>query len=173
MKKVDYLVIGGSAAGTTAAEVIRSLSPNSSITIVTDENYEQYSRVLLPHYIRGKVSREQVFLKKPDWYVDKNIELTAGIKAIKLNPNEHQVVFSDESTCKYGKLLIAIGGYVIKLGVPGADLENVLYMRTIEDGDKIVKVAGSAAAKALADKQSAKAVIVGGGVIGLGVCSWF
>ncbi len=64
MKFVDYLIIGGSAAGTTAAETIRNLKPDSAIAIVTDENHEQYSRVLLPHYIRGKVKREQVFLKK-------------------------------------------------------------------------------------------------------------
>ena len=80
MKNVDFLVIGGSAAGTTAAEVIRQLNPQSSVTIITDENHEQYSRVLLPHYIRGKVQREQVFLKKANWYLGKNIELLKGTK---------------------------------------------------------------------------------------------
>lgn len=167
MNRVDYLIIGGSAAGTTAVEVIRSLNPESSITIVTDENHEEYSRVLLPHYIRGKVSREQVFLKKPEWYHQNNIELVKGVKTEKLVPASHRVKVSDGEEYQYGKLLIAIGGKVIKLDVPGAELGNILYMRTIEDADKIVKVASSAAAKALADKQSAKAVVIGGGFIGL------
>jgi len=75
MKNVDFLIIGGSAAGTTAAEVIRGLKPEATVTIVTDENHEEYSRILVPHYIRHKVTREQVFLKKPEWYKEKLIEL--------------------------------------------------------------------------------------------------
>ena len=157
MKQVDYLIIGGSAAGTTAAEVIRSIKQDASITIVTDEHHEQYSRVLLPHYIRHKVNREQVFLKKPDWYLDKKIELVKGVHAQKLEPDKKEISLSTGKIYKYRKLLITIGGFVIKLAVPGADLENVLYMRTIENADEIIKAA----------KQSKKAVIIGGGFIGM------
>ena len=163
MKSVDSLIVGGSAAGTTAAEVIRSLKPESSITIVTDENHEQYSRVLLPHYIRHKVTREQGFLKKPEWYQDKLIELIKGTKVTKLDSKGHKVTLSSGEEYQYGKLLIAIGGYVVKLKVPGADLTNILYMRTIEDADRIIEAAS----------KSKKAVIVGGGFIGLEFCSGF
>lgn len=169
MKSIDFLIIGGSAAGTTAAEVIRSLKPQSSITIVTDENHEEYSRVLLPHYIRGEVTREQVFLKKPEWYHQNNIELLKGFKAHKLDPDKKLVTFapiqnhSGGEQIQYGKLLIAIGGKVIKLDVPGAELGNILYMRTIEDADEIIRVA-----------QTAKrGVIIGGGFIGLEFTSCF
>ena len=157
MKKVDFLIVGGSAAGTTAAEVIRSLKPDSSITIIHDEEHEQYSRVLLPHYIRGKVKREQVFLKKPEWYEEKNIELAKARKAVSLDAKSHRVKDSGGEEYQYDKLLLAIGGHVIPIKVPGADLANILYMRTIEDAEKIVKVSS----------QSQRAVIVGGGFIGL------
>ena len=163
MKNVDYLIVGGSAAGTTAAEVIRGIKTDASITIVSDESHEQYSRVLMPHYVRHKVNREQVFLKKPDWYSQKNIELVKGVKAVLLEPKSHRVKVSNGSEYQYGKLLIAIGGDVIKLKVSGSDLENALYMRTIDDGDEIIKVA----------KASKKAVIIGGGFIGLEFCSCF
>lgn len=163
MKSVDFLIIGGSATGTTAAEVIRSLKLDSSIVIVTDEDHEEYSRVLLPHYIRHKVNREQIFLKNSDWYNHKNIELVKGARAIGLEPKSHSVKVSSGEEYKYGKLLIAIGGYVIKHPAPGADLENILYMRTVEDADKIIEVA----------KKSKKGVIVGGGFIGLEFCSCF
>ena len=112
MKSVDFLIVGGSAAGTTAAEVIRQLKPQASITIITDENHEEYSRVLIPHYIRGKVSREQVFLKKPEWYEEKGIELIKGIKVIKLDSGGHGVDLSNGEQIGYKKLLIAIGGGV-------------------------------------------------------------
>jgi len=163
MKSVDFLVVGGSAAGTTAAEVIRSLMPVSSITVVTDENHEQYSRVLLPYYIRHKISREQVFLRKPEWYQERKIELIKGAKAVKLDPNKHLVTLSDGRQYNYGKLLFAVGGEVIRLNVLGSDLKNILYLRTIEDADQIVEVA----------RRSKKAVIVGGGFVGLDFASCF
>src|SRR3989344_4629482 len=122
MTSVDFLIVGGSAAGTTAAEVIRLLNPQSSVTIITDENHEQYSRVLIPHYIRGKVTRDQVFLKKPGWYSEKNIELVKGTKAVSLNSESHIVTFGDGKQIEYKKLLIAIGGDVNKIDIPGSDL---------------------------------------------------
>lgn len=163
MKQVDFLIVGGSAAGTTASEVIRSLQPDKSITIITDENHEEYSRVQLPHYIRGKVIKDQVILKKPEWYGEKQIELVKGTKAVNLEPKSKRVKVSNGEEYQYGKLLIAIGGYVNKLGAPGADLGNILYMRTLENADEIIKVA----------KASKKAVIVGGGFIGLEFTSCF
>lgn len=163
MKRVDYLIIGGSAAGTTAAEVIRGLLPDSIIKIITDENHEQYSRVLIPHYVRHKVTREQIFLKRPQWYGDKKIELVKGVGAEKLDWKNHLVGVSNGDEYQYGKLLIAVGGKVIPFDAPGANLENILYMRTIEDADKIIEVS----------RQSQRGVIVGGGFIGLEFTSCF
>ncbi len=162
MKTVDFLIVGGSAAGTTAAEVIRSLNPGGSITIVTDEG-EEYSRVLLPFYSRNKIKREQVFLKTPDWYKQKNIELIRKTKAVGLNCADHIVTLSDGEEIKYGKLLLAIGGNATRLGVAGSQLENILYFRTLEDTDKIVKAAS----------QSQKGVIVGGGLLSLDFSTCF
>ena len=162
-KNVDFLIVGGSAAGTTAAEVIRLLNPQSSVAIITDENHEQYSRVLIPHYIRGKVSREQVFLKKPEWYLDKDIKLIKGTKAIKLDPEGHIVGFSNGEQIQYKKLLIAIGGYVNKLNIPGSDLANILYLRTIEDADSVITAA----------KKSKKGLVVGGGFVSLDFATGF
>ena len=163
MKIVDFLIVGGSAAGTTAAETIRNNLPDSSITIVTDENHEQYSRVLLPHYIRGKVTREQVFLKKPSWYGEKNIELLKGMRAEGLEVSRKEVRLSNGEVYKYGKLLIAIGGEVIKLNVPGADSANVLYLRTIDDADMVIE----------ASKKSKRGLVVGGGFVSLDFATGF
>ncbi len=163
MKKVDYLVIGGSAAGTTAAEVIRGLKPEVSITIINEENNEQYSRVLLPHYIRHKIGREQVFLKKSEWYLDKKIELVKGLKAVGLEPESHRVKVSNGDEYQYGKLLLAIGGEVMKLDVGGGDLENILYLRTIKDGDKLIN----------ASKGGKRGVVIGGGFVSLDFATGF
>ncbi|MEX2028497.1 MAG: FAD-dependent oxidoreductase, partial [Candidatus Curtissbacteria bacterium] len=163
MRKTDYLIIGGSAAGTTAAEVIRGIDPKGAITIISEEPHEQYSRVLIPHYLRHKVSREQVFLKKPEWYGEKKIELVKGVRAKSLEPSRKEVVTSDGETYQYKKLLIAVGGRVVPFNAPGADLENVLYMRTIENADDIIAAAS----------QAKRGVIIGGGFIGLEFSSSF
>jgi len=162
-KNVDFLIIGGSAAGTTAAEVIRLLNPQSSVSIITDENHEQYSRVLIPHYIRGKVQREQVFLKKPGWYEEKGIKLTKGIKAVSLEPESHRVTVDDGEQIEYKKLLIAIGGYVNKINIPGSDLADILYLRTIEDADSVIEAA----------KKSKKGLVLGGGFVSLDFATGF
>lgn len=163
MKNVDFLIIGGSAAGTTAAETIRDHVPQASISIITDEPHEQYSRVLLPHYLRHKVAREQVYLKKPAWYEERKIELLKGDRAQSLEVSKKTVKLSNGQDIVYGKLLIAGGGDVVRLGVPGADLVNILYMRTIEDADKIIAACGG----------SKKGVVVGGGFIGMEFISAF
>lgn len=157
MKVVDFLIVGGSAAGTTAADVLRNNNFTASITIVSDEPHGYYSRVLLPNYISGKIKREQVILKPPDWYKQKNIELILGSRAGKLDPKNQQVTLSSGEVIGYGKLLIAVGGKTIKMGVPGADLENVFYFKTIEDAERILAAA----------KRAKSAVVIGGGFIGL------
>ncbi|MBI2327036.1 FAD-dependent oxidoreductase [Candidatus Curtissbacteria bacterium] len=163
MKSVDYLIIGGSAAGTTAAEVVRSLVPEASITIITDEPYEEYSRVLLPFYIRKQSTREQLFLKKPQWYQEKKIELVKNTKAQDLEPKSHRVKVSSGEVYQYGKLLIAIGGFPVELSVDGSELENILYFRTVDDADEILKVAA----------EAKKAVIIGGGFVSLDFATGF
>ncbi|MEK7580790.1 MAG: FAD/NAD(P)-binding oxidoreductase [Patescibacteria group bacterium] len=163
MKKTDYLIVGGSAAGTTAADTIRNLNSDATIAIVTEEDYPQYSLVLIPHYIRGKISREQVFLKKPQWYNERKIELIKGVRAEGLGSSEKTVKLSNSETIQFGKLLLTVGGKVIPFNVPGADVKNLLYMRTIDDADKIIDIA----------KKSKKALIIGGGFIGLEFASCF
>lgn len=163
MKSVDYLIVGGSAAGTTAAEVIRQLNFQSSITIITDENHEQYSRVLIPHYIRGKVSRDHVFLKKANWYSGKNIELIKGTKAVSLEPDSHKVKVSNGQEYQYGKVLIAIGGDVNRLNIAGSNLANILYLRTIEDADAVIAAA----------KKNERGLVLGGGFVSLDFATGF
>ena len=162
MRNVDFLIVGGSAAGTTAAETIRNLKPDASIAIVTDEDHEQYSRVLLPNYIRHQITREQMFLKKPEWYGERKIELVRGVRAQRLAVSSKKVTLSNGEEIGYGKLLICVG-YIVPLAVPGSDADGVCYMRTVEDGEKII-------AKS---KGAKRAVIIGGGFIGLEFSSCF
>ncbi len=95
--------------------------------------------------------------------MQQRIELVKGVRAQRLEVSEKKVSLSNGEEYRYGKLLISIGGYVVPLQIPGADAKNVLYMRTIEDADRIINAA----------KRAQKAVIIGGGFIGLEFASSF
>lgn len=157
-EEVKYLIIGGGIAGTSAAETIRERDADSRVVIVSDEPHPLYSRVLLtkPNFFMEKIPFEKIWLKKQEWYQEKNIELWSGKAAVSLDAQNHLVTLDDGQQIHYEKLLLALGGKVRKLEVPGADKQGVFYLRTVEDTQSIIA----------AVKQSKQAVVVGGGIIG-------
>ncbi|NQV90808.1 NAD(P)/FAD-dependent oxidoreductase [Candidatus Uhrbacteria bacterium] len=132
-----YLIIGGGIAGTTAAEVLRKSDASAEITIVDEEQHPLYSRVLLGHYLKGKVSRERVFLKPATWYQEHNIEWLPGVVAEQLDTRNKFVRISDQRELPYDKLLIASGTVPRPLEV---DLRGVSYLRTIDDADHLLQL---------------------------------
>lgn len=157
MKKVDYLIVGGGVAGTTAAEFIRMNDSSGSITIVMEEPERLYSRVMLPHYLRDKIPFERLYVRKPEQYKEKNIELLTSKRVEKINTKDKKVTLPDGEEVEYKKLLIASGGKVNRLKIPGDDLKGVTYLRTIEDVKEV---------KSLMNKVK-NGVVVGGGFIGI------
>ncbi len=140
MERFDYLIVGGGVAGTTAAETIRELKPESSVAIISDEPHPLYSRVLLPHYVRGQVPRERVFLRTPADYPAKRIALMAGERAISLDAPERRLRLAGGQELGFEKLLIASGGEPRPLGIPGERLKGVSRFQTIEDADQMLEL---------------------------------
>jgi len=162
METVRYLIIGGGIAGTTAAETIRQNDKDGSIAIVTDENHRLYSKVMLskPGFFLGQMPLDSVWLRKEEWYKEKNIRLLAGRKAATLDQTAKKVTLADGSEIGYEKLLLAIGTCARPWPVPGADKKGVYYVRTIEDGLAMIE----------AVKTAKKAVVIGSGFIGFEMC---
>ncbi|EEF28383.1 monodehydroascorbate reductase, putative [Ricinus communis] len=98
----------------------------------------------------------------PEWYKEKGIELILSTEIIKADLAAKTLTSAAGETFKYQILIIATGSTVIRLtdfGVQGADAKNIFYLREIDDADKLVE--------AIKAKKNGKAVIVGGGYIGL------
>jgi NAD(P)H-nitrite reductase large subunit len=159
---VDYLIIGGGIAGTTAAEGIRKKS-QASVMIVTGEAHTLYSRVRLPDYVAGQIPRERVFMKDEPWYRERNITLVRERTVQSLSRADRAVRLNDGSTVRYGALLLAMGGAARHLSCPGSDWPGVHYLRTIDDADQLVSAIPAAT----------RAVVVGGGFIGLELARGF
>lgn len=157
MKKVDFLIIGGGIAGTTAAEFIRISDSSGSIAIVTEEADRLYSRVMLPHYLRDKIPYERLYVRKPEQYKEKNIELLTNFQVEKIDTKSKIISFSKGDQIQYEKLLIASGGKVNKLKISGSDLFGVTYLRTIKDVKEVKDLM----------KKAKNGVVIGGGFIGI------
>ncbi|MEK7149034.1 MAG: FAD/NAD(P)-binding oxidoreductase [Patescibacteria group bacterium] len=154
--KYDYLIIGGGVAGVTAAEAIRKSDPKGTIGILTNESHPLYSRVLIPHYLKGKISRESVFLRSLGDMEKQNINLHTNEEAESID-TEAKSVKIKTGEFQYGKLLIATGGRIRAWDIPGSDLSGVLHMQTIEDADAILSVL----------KDAKTTAVIGGGFIAL------
>jgi len=155
--KSKYVIIGGGAAGVAAAEAIRQIDQNGSLTIVSDEKHTLYSRVMLskPNFFLGKIPFDQVYLKGDDWYRENRINFLGGQTASSVDGVNKIISLTTGEKLPYEKLLLAIGVRARTLNVPGADKSGVHYLRTLEDGKKI-----------MADLKTGKtAVVVGGGFI--------
>ncbi len=122
MKESDIVVIGGSAAGLTAAITARRHNPDKSILLVRKEE-----RVLIPcgiPYIFGTVGKPENNLI-PDAVLEKNsIELLVG-EAKELKPDEKIVTIAGGETVKYEKLILATGSNPMVPPIPGIDKKNV------------------------------------------------
>ncbi len=162
METFKYLIIGVGIAGTTAAETIRMNDKDGGIAIVTDEKHRLYSKVMLskPGFFLGQMPVDSVWLRKEEWYKEKNIRLMGGRKAAALDKTAKKVVLDDGTEIGFEKLLIALGTYARQWPVPGADKKGVYYVRTIEDGLAMIE----------AVKTAKKAVVIGSGFIGFEMC---
>lgn len=140
-----------------AAETIRTNDQNGTIAIVGDEPHIIYSRVLLPHYIKGKLDRNKLFLRKKEDFEAKKIDLILGKKLIAIDAKNKTIALSDGNEIAYGKMIIATGGKVREIGIKNSDKKDIFYLQTIDDADHIKN----------ALPEIRRAVVIGGGFIAL------
>lgn len=131
---MNILILGGGIAGTTAAEEIRKRDAQANITIIEQEQHPCYSRVLLPHYVKDKVVREKVFLRTSAWYVEKNIELMSGVRALEIDLENRFVRTSEDRELPFDKLLLTTGG---EISLFHDDLRGVSYLHSVDDADHL------------------------------------
>ena len=158
----DYVIVGGGVAGVTAAEEIRARDQHSTILLISQELEPLYSRVLLPHYVRRRITREKLFLREFKKYELQRISVFTGEDVVAFNPQLREVVTSRGKSITYSKLLIATGGTPIPWQIPGGDNERVLRLQTLSDADRVRDIL-----PLYSKKEKARAIIVGGGFISL------
>ncbi|GFP32394.1 hypothetical protein HKBW3S42_00699 [Candidatus Hakubella thermalkaliphila] len=156
---MKYLIIGNSAAAVGAIEAIRSQDRTNPITVISDEPYLAYSRPLISYLLAGQVSQENMFYREKDFYENNRVEARLGEKAISVDPESKSITLETGEKLFFDKLLLATGGTPIFPEVEGRDLEGVFTFTRWDDVQKIMEF--------MARNRIEKAVVVGGGLIGL------
>lgn len=157
----NILIVGAGQAGLQAIATLRAEGFAGAITLIGEEPFAPYQRPPLSKaYLLGKMERPRLFLKPDSFYAEACTFLTRT-RAAALDPAAKTVRLADGRVLSYDKLLIATGTRARPLACPGANLPGVQTLRTIADVDKLRPeiVAGH------------KAVIIGGGYIGLEVAA--
>jgi 3-phenylpropionate/trans-cinnamate dioxygenase ferredoxin reductase component len=153
-----YVIVGASLAGAKAAETLRAEGFAGPVVLIGAESELPYERPpLSKDYLQGKSPRDKIYVHPEQWYADHQIQLRLGVAATEIDPAAHRVTLADGSWQQYAKLLLTTGSAPRRLPVPGADLNGVVYLRTVSDSDRI---------KAALETASRVAVI-GAGWIGL------
>lgn len=164
MEKI--VIIGGVAAGATAAAKVRRISPTAQITMIEAGPDISFANCGLPYYIGGDIeSRSKLILQSPESFKEQyDVDVYVNTAVTSIDRIAHTIKTVDaqdgkEKSFGYTKLILAQGGRPIKPSLPGADADHVFTLWTLNDMDKI--------AGYINDKKPKTAVVVGGGFIGL------
>ncbi|HEU5275351.1 MAG TPA: FAD-dependent oxidoreductase [Xanthobacteraceae bacterium] len=156
------VVVGASQAGLQVAESLRGEGYDGPVTLIGDEPHPPYQRPPLSKaLLTGETTEDRLVLRGPELLAKRNIELIAGTRVTAIDRTGRQVQLSDGSALAYRGLALATGGRPRTLPIPGAGLDGVVTLRTIEDSRRIG--AGIARAERVA--------VVGGGFIGLEIAA--
>lgn len=172
---MKIVVIGGSAAGPKAAAKARRMDQHAEVTIVQEGPDLSMASCGYPYYVGGFFNNRNDLLsssagvvRDPKFYLNaKGITALTRTRAVRIDPVRRQVtcVALDESRefeLPYDKLILATGATPVLPPVPGADLEGVTTLQSMKDADYLRKVAD--------EKTIRRAVVVGGGLIGVETC---
>ena len=160
--KETCVIVGASHAGTQVAMRLRRLGWQGAIRLIGDEPHLPYHRPpLSKDYLKGLKTTDKILLHAEEAYAKSDIELMLDQRVISIDRDASSVGLRDGESIPYDKLILAIGSHPRKLPVSGAELEGVYYLRSATDVDRIRARA----------KTSGRAVIIGGGYIGLEVAA--
>jgi nitrite reductase (NADH) large subunit len=152
------VVIGNGMAGARAVEeVLQRSRLMFDVTMIGDEPYGNYNRILLSNVLNGSQDASEIFLNPLEWYEQNKIRLLAGTRATKIERGSREVVLDDGTRVPYDKLIIATGSKAFVPPIPGTYLHGVFVFRTLEDCAEIAEWA----------KGTRQVAVIGGGLLGL------
>jgi 3-phenylpropionate/trans-cinnamate dioxygenase ferredoxin reductase component len=157
-----FVVVGGGLAGAKAVEALRDKGFEGRLVLLAGEDHLPYERPpLSKSYLKTGAGLDDAFVHDAQWYAAHDVEVRTGTVVTAIDRGSRAVVTTEGERIGWDRLLLATGSSPRRLGLPGADLDGVMTLRTIEDSDRIRGVL----------KAGAQVVLIGGGWIGLEVAA--
>ncbi|RDI65156.1 FAD-dependent oxidoreductase [Nocardia pseudobrasiliensis] len=161
------VIIGGDAAGMSAASQARRLKPVGELEIVVFErgHFTSYSACGIPYWVGGQVAdRDDLIARTPEEHRARGIDLRLGAEVLEIDVPGTRVRVRDsaddtETWWDYDKLVIATGATPIRPPLPGIDAAGVHGVQTLDDGQALIDT--------LRRTEGRRAVVVGAGYIGV------
>ena len=163
--KMKYIIVGGVAGGATAAARIRRLTEDAEIVLFEKGEHISYANCGLPYYIGGVIEdRDRLFVQTPEAFGKRfNIDVRILSEVIAIDAEAKQVTVhtadGKEYVESYDKLLLSPGASPVVPPLEGIDSKGIFTLRNVSDTDRIKAY--------MAEHKVKRAVIVGGGFIGL------
>ena len=159
---LSVVIVGAGVAGANAALEVGRLARDVHVTLIGSESHLPYQRPPLSKgFLRGTEPFEDALVAPHTEYERLGIDLMLSRRAVKLEPESKRVRLDGDEVIPYDRLLIATGGHKRHLKFPGADLEGVFDLRTVEDSERIRAAA----------RSGGRVVVIGLGFIGCEVAA--
>jgi 3-phenylpropionate/trans-cinnamate dioxygenase ferredoxin reductase subunit len=154
-----FVIVGGGVAAAAAVQGLRERGFDDRIVLVGEEPEVPYERPpLSKEYLRGEQGRDALPVHPEEWYREQDVELRLGVRATALDPSGPAVTLEGGERLDADGILLATGGRPRRMR--GEPSDRVLYLRSVEDADRLREVIGSG-----------RLVVVGAGFIGAEVAA--
>ena len=150
-----FVIIGNGVAGVTAARALAEAG--AEVEAYTQEAHHYYPRPRLHELLTGEIELEEIHFYSPVWYEERGIAVHLGTEVVRLDTMAKRIALADGREILYDRLLLATGSRPFIPSIEGMNKEGVFTLRTIEDALAIRRWA----------KEAKRAVVVGGGLLGL------
>jgi nitrite reductase (NADH) large subunit len=158
MMKQKLVIIGNGMAPGRMLEHLFELAPDQyDVTIFNAEPRVNYNRLMLSPVLSGEKTYEDIITHGDDWYAKNNVTLHKGCRVDAIDREAKTVTSADGRVTPFDKLVIATGSVPFIIPVPGHKLPGVVTYRDLDDVEAMLAAA----------RPGQKAVVIGGGLLGL------
>ncbi|MFB0501542.1 MAG: NAD(P)/FAD-dependent oxidoreductase [Candidatus Bathyarchaeia archaeon] len=151
------VIVGSGVAGVTASRTIRESDSKAKISVYTDEKHLYYPRPRLYEVLSGEAKPQKICMFSEQWYEKRGIKVHLNKKVLSIKTAKKELLLEDRSRVNYDKLLLTNGAHPFIPPIKGAEKTGVFTLRSIKDALTIKEYT----------KKTRKAIIIGGGLLGL------
>jgi NADPH-dependent 2,4-dienoyl-CoA reductase/sulfur reductase-like enzyme len=155
------VVIGGVAAGLSAAARARRVDPRLDIVVLEKGPVISYGACGLPYFVEGRVREaRQLIVYTPEYFrKERNIEVRTGARVVSIGHSRREVELQSGARVHYDHLIIGAGARCDTTGIAGAEQPHVFTLHSLDDAERLRRF--------LREKQPRRAVVIGAGYIGV------